>query len=152
MGKAFAGWLQQNRHLGYDVCGFLDAKPNGDKRTLGRLKDFRAVALEHFVDEVFVTIPADGEMVKQLFIEARDLRLNLHVLPDLYDGLAWRAPLHNIGGFPVLELYAEPIPATGLAVKRAIDIFAAFTGLIVLFPLYVVIGIWIKIDSEGPVI
>ena len=152
MGKAFAGWLQQNRHLGYDVCGFLDAKLNGDKRTLGRLKDFRAVALEHFVDEVFVTIPADGEMVKQLFMEARDLRLNLHVLPDLYDGLAWRAPLHNIGGFPVLELYAEPIPATGLAVKRAIDIFAAFTGLIVLFPLYVVIGIWIKIDSEGPVI
>jgi exopolysaccharide biosynthesis polyprenyl glycosylphosphotransferase len=150
MGKAFAGWLQQNRHLGYDVCGFLDPQPNGDKRTLGCVKDLRRLALAHFIDEVFVTIPSDGEMIKQLFFEVRDLRLNLHVLPDLYDGLAWRAPMHNIGGFPILELHGEPIPTRGLAVKRIVDILASFLGLLGLAPLLVAIGIWIRLDSKGP--
>src|SRR5215467_9255747 len=92
--------------------------PNGDKRVLGSVADLRRVALAQFVDEVFITPPAEGEMVKQAFLEARKLRMDLHVVPDLYDGLGWRAPVHFIGGFPLLKLYGEPIPAVGLAVKR----------------------------------
>jgi exopolysaccharide biosynthesis polyprenyl glycosylphosphotransferase len=152
MGQAFASWLEQNRHLGYDVCGFLDPHPNGDKRVLGCVNDFRSVALAQFVDEVFVTLPADGPMIKQLFLEAQDLRLDLHVLPDLYDGLAWRAPLHMIGGFPILELHREPIPTTGLAIKRVIDVLASALGLVVVSPLLVAAGLWIRLDSKGPAI
>jgi exopolysaccharide biosynthesis polyprenyl glycosylphosphotransferase len=152
MGQAFASWLQHNRHLGYDFCGFLDPHPNGDKRVLGGVDELRSVALAQFVDEVFVTLPADGPMIKQLFLEARDLRLDLHVLPDLYDGLAWRAPLHMIGGFPILELHREPIPTTGLAIKRVIDIVASSVGLVLVSPLLMAAGIWIRLDSKGPAI
>jgi exopolysaccharide biosynthesis polyprenyl glycosylphosphotransferase len=152
MGQAFASWLQHNRHLGYDFCGFLDPHPNGDKRVLGGVNELRSVALAQFVDEVFVTLPADGQMIKQLFLEARDLRLDLHVLPDLYDGLAWRAPLHMIGGFPILELHREPIPTTGLAIKRVIDIVASSVGLVLVSPLLVAAGICIRLDSKGPAI
>jgi exopolysaccharide biosynthesis polyprenyl glycosylphosphotransferase len=152
MGQAFASWLEQNRHLGYDVCGFLDPHPNGNKRVLGGVNELRKVALAQFVDEVFVTLPSDGPMIKQLFLEARDLRLDLHVLPDLYDGLAWRAPLHMIGGFPILELHREPIPTIGLAIKRAIDFVASLAGLLLVSPLLLAAGIWIRLDSEGPAI
>jgi exopolysaccharide biosynthesis polyprenyl glycosylphosphotransferase len=152
MGQAFASWLQQNRHLGYDVCGFLDPHPNGDKRVLGGVNELRRVALAQFVDEVFVTLPSEGPMIKQLFLEARDLRLDLHVLPDLYDGLAWRAPLHMIGGFPILELHREPIPTIGLAIKRVIDIVASSVGLVLVSPLLVAAGLWIRLDSKGPAI
>jgi exopolysaccharide biosynthesis polyprenyl glycosylphosphotransferase len=152
MGQAFASWLQQNRNLGYDFCGFLDPHPNGDKRVLGCVSEFRSVALAQFVDEVFVTLPADGPMIKQLFLEARDLRLDLHVLPDLYDGLAWRAPVHMIGGFPILELHREPIPTTGLAIKRVIDVVASSLGLVLVSPLLAAAAIWIRLDSKGPAI
>jgi exopolysaccharide biosynthesis polyprenyl glycosylphosphotransferase len=152
MGQAFASWLQHNRHLGYEFCGFLDPHPNGDKRVLGCVNEFRSVALAQFVDEVFVTLPADGPMIKQLFLEARDLRLDLHVLPDLYDGLAWRAPVHMIGGFPILELHREPIPTTGLAIKRVIDVVASSLGLVLVSPLLAAAAIWIRLDSKGPAI
>lgn len=36
--------------------------------------------------------------------------------------------------------------------KRAIDIFGAICGLILFLPLFVVISIWIKRDSEGPIL
>ena len=117
----------------------------------GSIRDLHAVALTHFVDELFVTLPAERELVKEIFLEARRLRLNLHVVPDLYDGLGWRAPLHRIGGFPVIELRWQPIPAFGLAVKRAMDIFAASLGLILTAPILALAAPWLRLDSRGPV-
>ena len=151
-GRALARWLEENRHLGYGVCGFLDAHPNGDARVLGSLRDLRAVALSHFVDELFITLPSDREVVKKMVLEARQLRLGLKIVPDLYDGLGWRAPLHMIGGFPVMDLHWQPIPTLGLAVKRAIDIFAASLGLVLTTPLLVLAALWIRLDSPGPAI
>lgn len=61
-------------------------------------------------------------MVKQLELEIRQLRVALKVIPDLYDGLGWHAPVHAIGGFPVMELQGRPIQDFEVAVKRTMDI------------------------------
>jgi exopolysaccharide biosynthesis polyprenyl glycosylphosphotransferase len=152
VGQTLAQWLENNRQLGYSVCGFLDAHPNGDARVLGSIDHLNKVALEQFVDQLFVTLPADREVVKKIWIEARRLRLNLSVVPDIYDGLGWRAPLRSIGGFPIIELHGQPIPAFGLAVKRFLDVVIATVGLILAAPLLALAAVWILLDSRGPVI
>jgi exopolysaccharide biosynthesis polyprenyl glycosylphosphotransferase len=151
LGQTLATWLENNRQLGYAVCGFLDAHPNGDARVLGSIQDLKKVALEQFVDQLFVTLPAERELVKEIWVEARRLRLNLNVVPDIYDGLGWHAPIRSIGGFPVIELHGQPIPALGLAVKRAIDIVVASLGLIFVAPLLALAALSIWFDSPGPV-
>jgi len=151
LGQTLALWLENNRQLGYSVCGFLDAHPNGDARVLGSIHDLKKVALEQFVDQLFVTLPADREVVKEIWLEARRLRLNLNVVPDIYDGLGWHAPIGSIGGFPIIELHGQPIPAFGLAVKRVIDIVVASVGLILAAPLLALASLWIRLDSRGPV-
>src|SRR6187401_3094968 len=35
--------------------------------------------------------------------------------------------------------------------KRAVDFFFSLVGLLVLFPFFLVISVWIKLDSRGPV-
>ena len=150
-GRAFAAWLEANRHLGYAVCGFLDAQPNGDVAVLGALGDFRRVALEKFVDQVFVVLPAERESVKEICLEARRLRLDVNVVPDLYDGLGWNAPVHAIGGYPMLELHAQPIPAFGLAAKRVLDIVLGCAGFALSLPILGGAALWIAIDSSGPI-
>jgi exopolysaccharide biosynthesis polyprenyl glycosylphosphotransferase len=149
-GKALAKWFEENPHLGYEVCGFLDSKPSDDPKILGAIGELRKIALTQFVDEVFVTLPSERELVKTIVLEARELRLGLKLLPDLYDGLGWRAPLHMIGGFPVMDLQWQPIPAVGLAVKRALDIIVAASMLILTTPILVLAAILIKLDSPGP--
>ncbi len=149
LGRALAAWLEENRQLGYQVCGFLDPHPNGDARVLGSVGDLRQVALGQFADQLFVTLPADREMVKEIFLEARRLRLSLNVVPDLYDGLGWRAPVESIGGFPVIELHGEPIPALGLAVKRGIDLVGAAGLLLLAVPVLALAAVWIRCDSPG---
>ena len=152
VGQTLAVWLENNRHLGYSVCGFLDVHPNGDTRVLGSIRDLKKVALGQFVDQLFVTLPTDREMVKEIWVEARRLRLNLNIVPDIYDGLGWRAPIRSIGGFPIIELHGQPIRGFGLAVKRVIDVVVAAVGLVVAAPLLAVVGVWIRLDSRGPVI
>jgi exopolysaccharide biosynthesis polyprenyl glycosylphosphotransferase len=152
VGQTLALWLENNRQLGYSVCGFLDVHPNGDARVLGSIHDLKKVALEQFVDQLFVTLPADREVVKEIWVEARRLRLNLNVVPDIYDGLGWRAPIRAIGGFPIIELHGQPIPAFGLAVKRLLDVVVATAGLILAAPLLAVAAVWIRLDSPGPVL
>jgi exopolysaccharide biosynthesis polyprenyl glycosylphosphotransferase len=152
IGQTLALWLENNRQLGYSVCGFLDAHPNGDARVLGSIHDLKSVALGQFIDQLFVTLPADREVVKEIWVEARRLRLNLNIVPDIYDGLGWRAPIRSIGGFPIIELHGQPIPGFGLAVKRVIDVVVASLGLILVAPLLAFAALWIRLDSRGPVI
>jgi len=152
VGQTFAHWLENNSQLGYSVCGFLDAHPNGDGRVLGSIQDLKKVALGQFVDQIFVTLPADRKVVKEIWVEARRLRLNLNIVPDIYDGLGWRAPIRSICGFPIIELHGQPIPAFGLALKRVIDVVGASVGLILVWPLLALSSLWIRLDSRGPVI
>jgi len=149
-GRALARWLEENRHLGYQVCGFLAAHPNGDRSVLGAFGELRAVALAHFVDELFIALPFDRELVKAMALDARRLRLGLKMVPDLYDGLAWRAPLHTIGGFPVMDLHGQPIATLGLTCKRAMDVSLASLGLVLTAPLIALAALWIRLDSPGP--
>jgi exopolysaccharide biosynthesis polyprenyl glycosylphosphotransferase len=56
------------------------------------------------------------------------------------------------GDMPVIEITSVSISAWERITKRAIDIIWSLCGLIILFPLFVVIGIIIKLeDSSGPV-
>jgi exopolysaccharide biosynthesis polyprenyl glycosylphosphotransferase len=151
-GQTLAEWLERNQQLGYAVCGFLDAHKNGDPRVLGTIPDLRKVALEQFVDQLFLPLPAESSLVKDIWVQARQLRLNLTLVPEPYDGLTWRAPVRSIGGFPVIELHGQPIPAVGLTVKRAMDVVLSFGGLVFSAPILALAAIWIRLDSPGPAI
>jgi exopolysaccharide biosynthesis polyprenyl glycosylphosphotransferase len=152
IGQALSRTLEENKLLGYSFKGFLDGNHSTDPRLLGKIEDLSRIARAQFIDVVFVTIPSERELVKRVALEARQNRLNVKVVPELYDGLGWEAPLHYVGQFPVMELHREPIPALGLLVKRGIDIVLSGAGLLVLSPFLAAIALLIKLDSSGPIL
>jgi len=152
LGLALDDWLRRNPHLGYSVCGFIDDNPSSDPRVLGTPKDLRRLALTQFVDELFITLPTDRVLVKAMLVEAHQLRLGLKIVPDLYDGLGWSAPLHMLGGFPIMDLQWQPIPVVGLLIKRILDVLISSLALIVTAPFLALLAILIRIDSPGPLL
>jgi len=152
VGRALAHHLQQDKLLGYHFVGFLDDNGCNDPSNLGRIEDLDRVVRTYFVDEIFVTIPSEREVVKYVAIEARRTNACVKVVPDLYDGLGWCAPVNQIGHFPVIELLHKPISSLGLVFKRIFDVVLALFALIVLSPLLAVIAIAIHFDSPGPVL
>ncbi|MGC1106734.1 MAG: sugar transferase [Candidatus Acidiferrales bacterium] len=150
-GMMLADYLQQNRALGYEVLGFLDSNSRGDPRILGAPEDLPRAARQFFIDEIFITIPSDRALVKQLALGAMELNLGVKVVPELYYGLEWGCPLDFVGDVPVRVLHPEPIPASGLFLKRMTDVVASTLLLLLLSPVLVLIALAIAIDSPGPI-
>ena len=150
--KDLAACFERNFQLGYVFCGFLDTHPNGNGRMLGSVGEFRQIALSTFADEVFVTAPTDRELVKQIFIEAKRLHLNLNIVPDLYDDLGRHAPIRSLMGFPVIALNGRTLPIVGLAVKRLLDVILSIGGLVICAPILLASAVWIRLDSPGRII
>jgi exopolysaccharide biosynthesis polyprenyl glycosylphosphotransferase len=152
VGRALAEYLDTNKQLGYRFVGFLDIGLSSDEWVLGDIHDLPRVARIRFVDDIFVTIPSERELVKGIASEARRQHLNVMVVPDMYDGLLSPAPIQHFGEFPVMELHWEAIPTVGLFIKRIIDLFVSAFALISLLPFLAIVAIAVKVTSVGPAI
>ena len=49
-------------------------------------------------------------------------------MPDLYDGLAWNAPVEFIGQFPTIPLHQREFPRGAFLIKRVLDVIAVGAG------------------------
>jgi exopolysaccharide biosynthesis polyprenyl glycosylphosphotransferase len=149
VGVELAEHLQQTP--GHRVIGFLDDHRSDDPRVLGSSNDLPQIARQYFIDEVVVTIPSQRELVKKVALQARMLRLDVKVVPEMYDGIAVNAPVEYLAHLPVRVLHREPIPATGWMLKRVCDIAIAGVMLLALAPVFLLIALLLKLESRGPV-
>lgn len=150
VGQALAQLFSENKLLGYRVVAFLGETETGDSQLFSRIEHICNVARTHFADEIFITVPADRNFVKELAIAARRGHFAITVIPDLYDGLGWNAPLRRIGTFPAMDLHWTPIPTPRLITKRLIDISFATIGLILSAPFIAFFATLIRWTSVGP--
>ena len=118
---------------------------------VGTLDTLFQHARQQFVDEIFFTMPCERRVVLEVLEKARMHGVDLRVVPDLYEGLAWNNPIEYIGQFPTIPLHRGQVPELGLVLKRVLDIsfFASF-GVAVLSPFLAAIAIAIKLESPGP--
>jgi exopolysaccharide biosynthesis polyprenyl glycosylphosphotransferase len=151
-GLELARILSENKQLGYVVRGFIAENGLRAPNVLGKIDDLRRAAQENFIDEIFIAPPLDREVVKRVALAAHQSRLDVKLVPDLYDGLALGAPVDQLYGLPVLTLHEEPIPAGALLTKRVLDIALSGVGLLMSSPVLALIAIGIKLDSTGPVL
>lgn len=150
--------LQSIRQLGYIFKGFVQvpgidtqfAGTTGD--VLGSLDSLFDHSRKHFVDEIFFTSPCERGVIKNVLDQARANGIDLRVVPDMYDGLAWNSTIEYIGQFPTIPLHRGHVPEVGLILKRVLDITIASAALIVLSPVLLAIAIAVRLDSPGPIL
>ena len=88
---AFA--TSDTRFKGFHPCvRSLDLDmPSMSGDVLGGVDHIFHLAREHFVDEIFVASPCERGLVKHIVEQAREAGVDIRVVPDLYDGLAWNS-------------------------------------------------------------
>lgn len=149
--------MESIRHLGYTFKGFIDIPGSSSRFTpasgdvVGTLDTLFQNARKQFVDEIFFTTPCERGMVQDVLEKARVHGIDLRVVPDMYDGLAWNSPLEYIGQFPTIPLHCGHVPVMGLFLKRSIDIAFSLLVLVLLSPVLLVLAVATKLDSRGPV-
>jgi len=77
--------------------------------------------------------------------------VHVKVQPDSYHLVLGMAKMNNILGAMLAEIDFEVMPHWQKSVKRAIDVAVSALALLILSPLFLIIGIAVKLDSPGPV-
>ena len=156
---ALRNHLESIRHLGYNFKGFIDfpgachSIPGASNDVVGTLDTLFQDARKHFVDEVFFTTPCERRgVVKEVLNQARAHGVDLRVVPDMYDGVAWNSPIEYIGQFPTIPLHRGHVPEISLLLKRVLDLVLSGTILVMISPLLLAISLAVKLDSSGPVL
>ena len=152
--QAVYQYLKHHRYLGYVAVGFItvDAAEtiHPVEDVLGSVHSLSEIARSHFIDEVIVST-SNRVAAKVAIGEARACGLGVRVIPDLYDGLAWGAPMEYVGQFPTFCLDQKRIPALALMIKRGMDVFWSTAALLLLSPLILAVALAVKLDSAGPI-
>jgi exopolysaccharide biosynthesis polyprenyl glycosylphosphotransferase len=147
--------LESIRHLGYTFKGFIEYDGARSEQecddVVGSIDTLFQQARRHFVDEIFFTTPGERGIIKDVLEQARAHGVDLRVVPEMYDGLAWNHPIQYVGQFPTIPLHCGRVPEIGLLLKRLLDVALSSLALVVLSPLLLAIAIAIKLDSPGPV-
>jgi exopolysaccharide biosynthesis polyprenyl glycosylphosphotransferase len=151
-GYVIKGFLDRRRHRsGVPSIGFPERRSVNGK-AIGARNELFDVVRAHFIDEIFVFLPEDREIVKKLILETRELGISLRVVPDSYDGLALGAPIEHLGPFPAIQMHEKPIPTIPLILKRSIDLIGSGLALLLALPVSLLIGLAIRFDSPGPIL
>jgi exopolysaccharide biosynthesis polyprenyl glycosylphosphotransferase len=150
-GRAVAGVLSRHKQLGMMVCGFLDQDHLGEPSVLGGVEDLPRVARAVFADEIIVTNSFEHDLAQRAIALARANRLDVKVVPELFDTMGHQPVIEFLEDLPVMALHEEPIPVAGLFIKRCLDVMVAGVALAALSPVLVVTAIAILLDSPGPV-
>jgi exopolysaccharide biosynthesis polyprenyl glycosylphosphotransferase len=151
--SAMARRLERHPALGYRIIGHL-GRPTASVRTvLGPLDAVEAIVHARVVDEILAAFEPDELTFTEPVValcqqEGRRLRL---VLPPGAGPISG-GRVESVDGFEILTISNGPDRILGLAAKRLMDIVLGATVLLVLSPLFLVLGAAIWLEDRGPVL
>jgi len=138
----------------------IKENPDLGYRILKHFSDLRTEEIKSFininpaqVDEVIVaSYRYDRDAILEIVDFCEEQRIGFKFVPNLFQALTTNVELNTFDGVPLIEIKRTPLDGWGKIIKRFIDFCAALLGLIALSPIFFVIAVLIKVDSQGPVL
>lgn len=143
--------------LGHKILGLVPLRRQDDYSkpaipVLGEVENLETILVENQIEEVIIALETE-ERTKAFDVigACNGLKVNLKIVPDLYDIVVGQARTNQIYGFPLIEIFPELMPQWERRVKRLFDILFSGFVLSVFSPLWLLVALAIKLDSRGSV-
>jgi exopolysaccharide biosynthesis polyprenyl glycosylphosphotransferase len=148
--------ISKRSHLGYTFRGFVGVPAASGSsiaptEVLGGIDQIRQIAKQYFIDELVIAEPCSVDQVISILEEAREIDLDVRVLPGYYESVTADAPIEYLGDFPVVALHRGHVPLFAMALKRIFDIAMSLGALLAAAPVMIAIAIAIRLEDGGPV-
>jgi len=139
--------FEKNKSLGYEIIENYNIL---DDTSLIKLDD---LSKEVVIDEIILADPyADREAVNKLVNFCNTHHIVYRYAASILETKIINFEVDTIVGIPMIEIKGTPLDGWGRVWKRVFDIILSFIGLIILIPIYLVVGLIIKSDTKGPVL
>ncbi len=142
-----------------DILGIVRLPAGGERGEMRDSGDIReaASAVEEIArkvapDYVVVSMPwSEEHRIRTLVESLAAVPAGIHLAPDNRAGWTHLLAPSGVGPLSTMRLSRPPLSLRDRVVKRSFDLIVGTALLLVCLPLFALIAICIKLDSEGPV-
>lgn len=158
--ELFVKSILEHNEFGYKFLGYFDNKVSDGVKieTEGNLEALKQFCITENVDELYCSLdPSDNEeYLEDLMHFCDDNLIRYRIIPEFSDYLSKRFKkimVEYYGNIPVITMRPEPLDNLYNRIqKRIFDIvIASLFFLLVGWWLFIIIGVFIKLTSKGPV-
>lgn len=142
---------------GFFFKGFIKTEKDSEDKLgghlpeLGRVLDIKKVITNTNIAEVIIAIEtSEHHLLQSIMNELEGERVNIKIIPDMYDIISGTVRVNHILGPPLIEIKTQIMPAWQQSVKRLIDVLFSIFVMIVGFPLFLGVALAVKLSSKGP--
>ena len=153
--------MRERPALGYRVIGVVDIKPidGHDAESyegvpvVSNLEGLPDAIRDSGANEVIIADPnVNADALFDVMIRCGRRRgVEFRIAPSLFNCLPRKTEIDQIGVLPMIRLFREPLSSSARLLKRTCDIVISALAILLLFPLWLLIAILIKLDSRGPI-
>ncbi|HET6976801.1 MAG TPA: sugar transferase [Pyrinomonadaceae bacterium] len=151
--------MRERPSLGYRVIGVVESSSVDGQLTyedvpvIGTLESLPDLIRDSGANEVII---ADADVNADTLFEVmmrcgRRRGVEFRIAPSLFNCLPRKTEIDQIGVLPMIRLFREPLSNGARILKRTFDLIVAAVSIVLLFPLWLLIALIIKLDSKGPV-
>lgn len=149
---------REHSEWGIKVVGLLDPDRSltgtlvEGVKVLGPVESIHQILAEEVLDEVIIALPRSLiSDLENVVLACQEQAVCLNYMADFYDMKTERVSVEQIGRVPLLRFEPVAQDESKLLVKRIFDLVITIASLPVVLPLFLLIGVLIKLDSPGPV-
>ena len=158
LGREVAERIDLHPEMGFKIVGFLTTQ-EGKVGTLidgypvlGLLDDVSEHIKEYGVDKLFITLPMKSQdHFERVLFNLGEESVDIKVVPDLLQYMSLSGGVDNFDGLPIINLTESPLYGWNIVFKRVTDMVISFLAIVITSPLMILIALFIKLESRGPV-
>jgi exopolysaccharide biosynthesis polyprenyl glycosylphosphotransferase len=147
----------QRRGSGFLFKGFVHINGGhnhaleGNVPHLGHFENINSILSEHGIEDAIIALEtSEHDKIGQILNKLEGQPVNVKIIPNMYDILSGQVRMTSIMGAPLIDISHEIMPAWQQSFKRMMDVFISIFCLILLSPVYLIIGLIVKFTSKGP--
>ena len=148
--------VRNSPELGYDIVGIVTSEEKqGDMLGfpyIGVYNEIPRLIDDQQVEQVIFALSdyRRGELVELISLCQRG-KVDIKVYPDMFSYMAGDLNVDDLGGTPLLTVRDIALRGWKLSLKRALDLFGATVGLVLLSPFMLITASLIRLESRGSV-
>lgn len=138
--------FDRDKTYGYQVVNEFSINEN----TLYEIENY---ITNNAIDEIILTDPyAEKGFVSSLINLCNVKHITYKYTASLLETKIINFEVNDIVGIPIVEIKRTRLEGWGRISKRFFDLILSILALIIFIPIYIIVGIIIKLDSRGPVL
>ena len=125
---------------------------NGRIRSFGAISNLRKVVRRCFVENVIIVLEnPNSKETASILSDLKDFDVKVSVSADMYHLLLGSVKVNHLLGVPLIEVKPNLMSIWQQVFKRCFDICFSFFVLLLGFPFFLLIAIFTKFSSKGPI-